>query len=304
VGSTPTLTANVLQGLPPEPADGEKLDFSQATVKVVFSLTSAGCTNSNCPSNTVWTSGQITVANGPNWANDGIGTATVTGPSTLTEGAYIVRITAVSNPYLTPLGATSGLAVAPTTGTYMYGGGTIPNDSGPDAGQLQAGSFAFSVRSGKNGPAGMVFYTYRTRVDTSSQTSLVPCTILGATCRDVDFLVRSAPVQNFSPGQATNYPFSAFNTGATDVQAIDAFTGALVAGSAFTKTGVPYRLDALDVTSGGTTDTFGLTVYNSGGTTVYHQAFIPASGALPQNGISSPTNQTLLSAGNLTVKPK
>ena len=55
--------------------------------------------------------------------------------------------------------------------------------------------------------------------------------------------------------------------------------------------------------SAGTTDSFGMTAY-TGGTSVYHQAFIPTSGALTQSGTGSATNQAVLSGGNLSVKPK
>jgi len=37
---------------------------------------------------------------------------------------------------------------------------------------------------------------------------------------------------------------------------------------------------------------------------VLHQAFVPAANPITQSGLTSTTNQAVLSAGNLTVKPK
>ena len=106
----------------------------------------------------------------------------------------------------------------------------------------------------------------------------------------------SAPVGNFVPGQSTTYPLTSYETGKATVQYIDAADGSILP---FGFTGADYRLDATDYGTTGTSDTFGFSVYRAG--TLFHQA---ATGANAQNGLTSATNQVVLSSGNLTLKPK
>jgi hypothetical protein len=306
VGTAPKLTATLLQSLAPEATDRAFVDFSKVTVKATFQLYPAGC-SPTCATAPAWpvsgsTAGTATVSN-LTGATDGRGTVSVTAPKTLAEGAYLVVVTIDSNAYINPLRATSTLTVATTNGTYMNGGGQISPDSTSNA-PNKAGAFGFNAKAGSSGPSGNAVYVYRMRIDTSrSTTTMVPCddaAALGGACREVDVISR-AIVGNFVPGQSTTYPKTAFIIGPALVQVVDTETGAPYGTLGFSDGN--FRLDATDFGTNGTNDTLGFTLYRASGTE-FHQAFIPAANPITQSGLTSATNQAVLSAGNLTVKPK
>ncbi len=308
VGTAPRLTATLLQSLAPEATDQVFVDFSKVTVNATFQLYPAGC-NPTCATAPAWpvspsTAGTARVSN-VTGVTDGRGTVSVTAPKNLAEGSYLVVVTIDSNAYIQPLRATSTLTVATTNGTYMNGGGQVSPDSTSNA-PNKAGAFGFNVKTGSSGPTGNAIHIYRMRIDrtsTTGPTAMVPCvdaTTLGDVCRDVDVISR-AVVGNFVPGQSTTYPKTAFVTGPALVQVVDAETGALY--DTFGTSGGSFRLDATDYGTNGTKDTFGFTLYQADGT-MLHEAFIPATNPITQSGLTSATNQAVLSAGNLTVKPK
>jgi hypothetical protein len=291
-GTAAKLAATLFQGLAPEAGDGVAVDFSKVAVNVRIALYPADCPGGTCPTAATWTSADLKV--------NAAGAVTVNAPKTLAEGAYLVVVKVTGNSFILPLVGTSTLAVGATTGNYMHGGGTVNPDSASNA-QNPAGSFGFNVRSGNSGPVGSLLYTYRMRMDTTNA-SIATCSNLDATCRDVDVIIRSAPISNFVPGQSTTYPKTAFITGRALTQYVDAADGSTrYAGNELT--GGWFRLDATDSATNGTNDTVGLTLYGADGTTVVHQANVPAS-PISQTGIAASTNQVRIASGNLTVKPK
>ena len=118
----------------------------------------------------------------------------------------------------------------------------------------------------------------------------------------MDVIIRSAPIGNFVPGQSTTYPKTAFITGRAVTQYVDAADGS-TRYAGYELTGGWFRLDATDFATNGTNDTVGLTLYGADGTTVIHQANVPAS-PISQTGIAATTSQVKIASGNLTVKPK
>ena len=144
------------------------------------------------------------------------------------------------------------------------------------------GEFSLNVKDGKSGLKGSSVYTYRTRMDG----------------HDVVVSITSSDLTALGTGTATTHPMAAFVTGAAAVQVVDAVTGLRYA--ALEPEGVRFRLDLTDKGNGGKTDTYGFTAYRSDGT-LFHQSHV---GALPQDGTGSPSNQVVLSAGNVTVHAK
>jgi len=289
----PTLTASIRQGLDPETDDTERLDFSRASVSAVFQIYPAAC-GTSCPA-AVWTSGNIAIANSSTAGENGV--ATVVGPK-LAQGSYLIVVSVNSNAYILPQVATSTLSVGTPSGTFLSGAGFIATDSTANA-PVTSGLFGFSVKNGTP-PAGDAVYVYRMRINPGDSTpiSLVACTTLGTTCRDVDVIVRSTGITSITPNKSNSYPFVASAVGNALVQFVDAADGT-TRYTALEISGATFRLDAYDASSGGSTDKFGLTVYKSG--SVYHQAWIPVSGAIPQTGTSATTNQAVLAGGNITV---
>ena len=293
VGRAPTLTATIYQ-----PLGGTLFNFRNSGVTVTFNVYAAGCT-ATCATTPVFTSKAIAVSNTSTWPTDGTGSASVVGPKTLAEGAYLLTMTVSSSGSLVILNGTSTFAIGTSNGQYINGGGTISPDSTSNyatGSRLLAASFAFNIKSGNSGPSGSLIYAYRMLVDTSaSGATPVSCATPSSTCRDVDFIIRSSPVGNYVPGQSTSYPFNVYGTGQAVLQGIDVQNGAVYAKYARTGT---YRFDVTDSGSGGTTDKFGTSMYASDGT-VIHQA---VSGTLPQSGISVPTNRGALASGDINLK--
>jgi hypothetical protein len=302
VGSAPTLTATLLQGLAPETGDAAFVDYSAVTVNAVFSVYPAGCATT-CPTAATWTSASTKVAKGTTWATDGKGTVSVTAPNTLAEGSYIVVVTVPANGYVLPLRETSTLTVGSTAGIYVNGNGYVAKDSTSNAPNA-AGMFGFNVKNGTSAATGSVAYVYRVRMDvsTSTATNLVQCAALSATCRDVDVLIRSSSVNNIVPGTATSSLVPAYDTGKATVQFVDATDGTRY--STFEFSGADFRLDAAQYLTDDTKDTFGLTVYRPATTTVFHQAFIPATSPISQTGLTVATNQTPVTSGEVVAKTK
>jgi hypothetical protein len=301
VGSAPNLLGTLSQSMAPEATDGEYVDFSTSDVYVVFDIYPASC-GSACTTSPIWSSGNIKVANRSDWASNGTGYAQVTGPKTLSADSYLVTVSLVANGYIVAEQDTSTLDVAPVSGTFITGAGSISPDSTANTGSKH-GRFTFNIAYNKNGPRGSAAYTYRMRMDTaaSSATNIVPCTTLGGTCTGVAITIRSNALSALYTGTMSKYPMTGFATGKMSVQFVDTVTGLHL--TQFEFGGGSFRLDLTDDASGGATDTFGFTAYRKDGT-LFHQASIPASGALPQNGTGSPTNQKTITGGNLTVHPE
>ena len=270
-GTAAKLTATLFQSLAPEATDATLIDFSKVTVNARIALYPADCPAATCPTAATWTSADLRIG--------AAGTVSVNAPKTLAEGAYLVVVKVTGNAFVLPLVGTSTLTVGATTGNYMNGGGTVNPDSTSNA-QNPAGSFGFNVRSGNSGPVGSLVYAYRMRIDTA-QATVATCSNLSATCRDVDVIIRSAPIGNFVPGQSTTYPKTAFVTGRAVTQYVDAADGSTPY-ARYELTGGWFRLDATDFATNGTNDTVGLTLYGPDGTTVVHQAHVPARTRSPR----------------------
>jgi hypothetical protein len=298
-GTAPVLKTTLRQSLSPESGDAEFVDFGSTDVPVVFDLYKAGC-GGGCVTTPVWTSGSVLLGDSPTWATDGSGTATATAPANLTTGAYLVTVRLVDTATLVGAGSTSALVVAPTSGSFTAAGGTVPHDSTSNSGS-GAGSFGVLAKTASGSVTGNGLYVFRMRADigTSTTTNIVACTTLGGSCHDVDVIVRSSSMKSLRFGKRTTYPLHAHLTGTDVVQVVDAVTGTHYAG--LESTGGVFRADATDGSSGGTGDRFGLTAYRADGTTTYHQAFVPTSGARVQSGLSAPTNQVGIGAGGVTV---
>jgi hypothetical protein len=269
-GAAPNLIASLRQSLAPEAADTDYVDFGTSDVFAVFNIYPASC-GAGCTATPAWTSGSVPVDNRSDWGDTGTGFAQVTGPSGLSEGAYVVTVSLVSNGYIVAERASSPLSVASPGERFVTGRGSVPD-----------GAFSFDVKGAKSSLKGSSVYTYRTVMDG----------------HDVVVTITSAGLTGLSTGTATTYPMAAFVTGAAVVQVVDAVTGQRYA--ELEPDSARFRLDLTDKGSSGKTDTYGFTAYRSDGT-VFHQAHV---GALPQDGTGSPSNQVQLSSGNVAVHPK
>jgi hypothetical protein len=251
------------------------INYAAITVNAVFKLYPAGCTTTSCPTAATFTSGNIRVS--------GSGIASVTGPNSLAEGSYLVVVSVNSNAWILPDVAQSTLTVGSPSGTFATGGGSIASDKG---------YFGFAVKGGK-APSGNAIYVFRGRIDLQTGAA---CSVISNTCLDADVIVRSTSVSTLSVTR-TAYPLTAFIIGKATVQFVDPATGNAIAGGF---SGAGFRIDAYDLNSptSGTGDRFGFTLYRSGA--VYHQAYIPTSGAITQTGTGVATNQVVISAGNVS----
>ncbi len=296
----PALSAVIRQGRAPESSDNERIDFSRAAVTAVFRIYPAAC-GATCPAAT-WTSGNIAFVNMDDDGNGRNGTEAVNAPK-LAQGSYLVTVTVNANGFILPQVATSTLAVGTPSGTFLSGAGAIAADSTSNA-PVTTGQFGFGIKSGTP-PAGDGIYVYRTRTIVAAGTSALGtnCATLGDTaagsCRDVDTIVRSTGITSLTPNTAKSYPYSASAVGTALVQVVDAADGT-TRYAGLELTGATFRVDVLDGSAAGTSDKVGFTVYRSN-STVFHQAFIPASGAIAQTGSAAATNLALLSTGNITI---
>jgi hypothetical protein len=297
VGSTPNLLGTLNQSQAPEAADSEYVDFSKSNVYAVFKIYPGDC-GTSCAT-AIWTSANIAVANRSDWATTGTGFAQVSGPKTLGEGSYLVTASLVANGYIVAEGANATLTVASATGTFIAGGGFVATDSTSNA-VNRKGHFSFNIKAGNGSLQGSSIYVYRMRMDTaaSTMTKLVACATLAGNCHDVDVIVRSNKLTALNTGTASAYPMTGFATGQVAVQFVDAMTGVHYAQFEFG--GGTFRLDLTDSAAGGTSDKYGFTAYRKDGS-VFHQAYLPASGAISQTGTGAATNQVALGGGNTSV---
>jgi hypothetical protein len=295
LNSVPTLSARLRQGLAPEAADTEKVDFSKVAVSATFSIYPAAC-GTTCPTVATYTM-SVTLANASDWSTTGAGAVSLTGPSSLAAGTYLVVVTIGANAWILPQVAESTLTVGTPSSTFVTGGGYVATDSTANA-PSRTGLFGFNAKNGST-PAGSVLYVYRVRIDTSASPSspLVPCTTLSATCRDVDVLVRTTALSSMVLGSGSPST-TATVVGTAAVQFVDA-ANATTHYAGFEFSGASLRIDVLDSASGSSSDKFGLTVYRSGA--VFHQAYIPATSPITQAGISSATNQVVIGGGAITL---
>jgi hypothetical protein len=293
LGSAPNLSAILRQSS----AEAEFIDFSKVNVYAVFKIVPAAC-GTSCSDTPVWQSANIKVANRFDWSTTGIGTAQVTGPTTLTERSYLVLVNIVANGYVIAERAAATLDIASTAGKFVSGGGFVATDSTSNTG-LRRGYFGFNVR-GTTTLSGSSAYLYRLRmnVNTSTATSIVTCSTLGSGCTDVDVIIRSNSLSTLNTGTTSTYPLTGYAIGHAAVQFVNAYSGAHY--TLFEFTNGLFRLDIVDNSSGGTTDKYGFTVYRGTGT-LFHQAF---AGATTQTGTGAATNKTTIGGGNTTVHPK
>jgi MBG domain/Carboxypeptidase regulatory-like domain len=298
-GVAPVLLATLGQSLAPEATDTQYIDFSTLNINVIFRVYKAKC-GTTCPTTPVYTSAQTKLDNSATYATTHTATAQLNGPSGLATGSYLLTVSLVSNGYIVANVAYSTLEVAPSTAPSIAGGGWLPADSTSNA-QNAHGDFTFTAKKVSGTLSGSFVYVYRMRINvtTSTVTSLVACTTLSASCRDVAIIVRSGAAKSLNTGASNTYPRTGFAVWTARAQFVDAADGTTHY-TALEFTGGKVRIDVTDSASTGTTDRFGLTVYRSGA--VFHQAFIPTSGALTQSGTGSPTNKALIGAGNATVR--
>jgi hypothetical protein len=296
MGSAPTLSAIVRQSLAPD-AEAEFVDYSKVNVYAVFKIVPAAC-GTSCSDTPVWQSANIKLANRSDWSMAGIGTAQVTGPTTLAERSYLVLVNLVANGYVIAERAVSTLDVASKTGRFISGGGFVTTDSTSNAG-TRRGYFGFNIR-GMTTFTGSSAYVYRTRmnVTTSTATNIVSCTTLGSGCTDVDVIIRSNSLTALNTGPTSTYPLTGCAVGHVAVQFVNAYSGGHYTQFEFAN-GL-FRLDVLDNSSGGSTDKYGFTAYRSN-SLIFHQAFI---GGTAQTGTGAPTNKIAIGGGNTAVHPK
>ena len=297
-GSTPNLAATLWQSRAPESADSEYVDFADSEVNAVFDIYPASC-GVGCSTAPVWSSGGVRVDDRSDWVSTGTGFAQITGPADLAAGAYVVAVSLVDNAYVLADRADTTMTVSAVSDRFVTGGGYVARDSAANTSYRKA-EFAFNAKGGQAGLKGSSEYTYRMRLDVAASTpgAHVTCTTLGGDCRDVDVSLVSRELTGLGTATATRHPMSGFVTGLLEVDVIDVATGSHH--SDLEAADGTFRLDLGDVANGGKSDTYGFTAYNRDGTT-FHQAFVPATGALAQSGASSPTNQVQLSGGNVTV---
>jgi len=306
-GTAPKLAVVVHQSLAPEASDGEYVDFNALAalahpVQVTFQLVPANCTTkgngtTNCDG-PIWTSSAVTVTNAPT-STTGNGVASVTVPTSVKlAGAYLVIATVTSGTqYIAPERAVSTLEVSPVGITAISGGGYVSPDATSN-GANPIGKFAFDTEKLNKGTlTGTMAYVYQVRMNTTvgNTSNLNLCMTLSATCRDVDVIIRSTSLTNLNGGQ------KGFTTGTVAVSFVDAWTGQDY--TAFDYAGGTFRIDIVDDSQQGTPSQFGFTAYLADGTTPFHQAFIPVSGALAQTGIGDMTNLTTIASGFITSHP-
>ena len=287
VGTAPRLTATLFQSLAPEAADVVFVDFSKVIVNARIPCTRPAVPPPPRPTAATWTSAAPSGSAPP-------GTVSVNAPKTLAEGAYLVVVTVTDNAFVLPLVGTSTLTVGATTGNYMNGGGTVNPDSTSNA-QNPAGSFGFNVRSGNSGPD----REPRLRLPDADRHRAhghdrPRARTWARTCRDVDVIIRSAPIGNFVPGQSTTYPRRpSSRDGRSRSTSMRPIGSTPYAGYGFT--GGNFRLDATDFATNGANDTSAspcMARWND------RRSTRPSSRRrtpITQTGITAATNQVVLS---------
>ena len=140
-------------------------------------------------------------------------------------------------------------------------------------------------------------YVYRVRIDTGSSTTtgLVPCSVISNSCRDVDVIIRSTGITSLNGGQ------KGYATGTIAVTFLDAVTRSEYTALGFA--GGTFRIDIVDNTQQNLPGQFGFTAYRADGVTPFHQAHVPAIGAIAQTGAGVMTNLTTVASGYITSHP-
>ena len=273
-GTAPSFSLRVVS------ADGSSVSPSLVTnLTATFYVFPAGC-SASCPLTTeLWRSSPTSVGTDA--------TATVPGPTSLADDAYIV-IGVLTDSANNVVGerAVGAFAIYPGNSTYVVGGGYVDADTGAAD---DPGFFGLNVKKAKNSAIGSVVYIYPLRIDdpTGASPELGSSCSISETCRDVYVLVRSTTLTSASTTQSSTWPITATATGHASVQFMDALDGHIYTNLALSKP--TFRYDAYDNGAGGASDTFGISVYTTaqGSTTLNHVA---ADGTNPQNGTGSPTN--------------
>jgi hypothetical protein len=297
-GTAPTLSVVLRQGLDPETSDALPVDFSKVGVQVTFKLYPATCTtprNKPTTCSPATSVGPVAVSNAAN----GSGAASVVAPASLPAGAYLVVASVTSGSvYIAPEVATATLDIAPLGITDISGGGYVNPDSTSNA-PSRLGYFSFDTEKlSKSSLVGSMAYVYRVRINpaSSSTTNLFACgSLLDASCRDVDVIIRSAGITALNGGQ------KGYATGTVAVNFVDAATG--VDYTSLDYAGGTFRIDIVDNSQQGMPSQFGFTAYLGNGTTPFHQAFIPVGGGIAQTGVGVMTNETTVAGGFITSHP-
>ena len=251
-GTAPTLRATVTTMLANGSA-GPSVDYAANGVKAVFKIFGASC-GTAC-STPVFTSSPIQVTSA--------GEVSVVA-NALVDDAYLVTVELQVSGALVAQRAVGAFAQHPGSATFVTGGGTIPTDTTAYAVNTK-GYFGFNVRKQKSGATGSLAYTYRMRIvpGSSTATNLASCTTLGTTCRDVDFIIRSTGLTSATTTTASTWPVTGTAIGNAVLQVVDATSGASY--GSLVPTGLTFRYDAYDATSGPAGDRFGLSVYRTSG---------------------------------------
>jgi hypothetical protein len=300
-GTAPRLSVVLRQSQSPESSDREYVDYSKQNIQVTLKLYPASCTTKGhtttcAPSS--YTSPAVRVANATDWSATGNGVASFTPPSTLATGAYVVVVSVTAGTaFIAPEVATSTLEVSPVGITAISGGGYVSPDSTSNAAN-PLGYFAFDTeKQNKGSVSGTMAYVYRARINTttSTPTSLVTCTTLGSSCHDVDVIIRATGVTDLNGGQ------KGYTIGTVAVNFVDAASGTDYTGLDYV--GGPFRIDIVDNSQQNQPSQFGFTAYLANGTTAFHQAYIPSSGAIDQTGMYTMTNETTVAGGFITSHP-
>ena len=280
-GAAPTFRVSVAPAVGPDGGSAAtNVDFTKITA--VFKVYPAGC-SATCSTTPIGQPISATLSSA--------GLASVSGPSTLADDAYIVTVEVSGGPNVSSERAVAAFAIHPNTSTYVVGGGNLNKRRDGNANDNK-GYFGFNVKKAKNSAIGSFTYIYRVRLESPEGPAPTPCLILSPTCRDVDVIVRSTSLTSASTTQSSTWPVTGTGAGKATIQFVDAIDLTPYANLMPLGT-ITFRYDALDAAVGPANDKFGLTVYTTsrGSTQQYHVAAGDAAG---QTGTSVPTIMALI----------
>ena len=301
-GTAPRFSAKVYPAAAPDTGTTNLIDYVAQGVTARVKVYPAADCGTTCDTATpTWqTTTPLPVTNGPG----GVGTVETFGPSTLSDGAYIVVVELVLNDNLLGERAVAAFGVTLSSGTYVVGGGAIPTASQANNLDSTKGYFGFNVRKQKHSAAGSMAYVYRQRINpTTGQAcsgNLTSSTTLSSSCRDVDVMIRTSSVSSASTTQSSTWPVTGTATGKVTIRFVDAISGSAYAN--LTKANYDFRFDGYDAAPGGSADQFGLTVYSAlrPSASVYYVAAGTTAG---QSGTDSATTLTPISLGDISAPP-
>jgi hypothetical protein len=301
-GTAPRFSAMVYPAAAPDTGTTvTTIDYVAQGVTARVKVYPAADCGTTCDTATpAWqTTTPVPVTNG----TGGVGTVETFGPSTLSDGAYIVVVELVLSNNLLGERAVAAFGVTPSTATYVVGGGAIPTANGANNPDNTRGYFGFNVRKQKNSATGSMAFVYRERISpTTGQTcdDLTSSTTASTSCRDVDVTIRTTSVTSASTTQSSTWPVTGTATGKVTVRFVDAISGTAYTG--LTLRDYDFRFDGYDAAPGGAADQFGLTVYSAlrPAASWYYSAAGTAGG---QTGTAAATTLTTISLGDISAPP-